>query len=62
MDKQIEYTYTKEDYERLEECLIDSQCISRVSPDQYQYHQNKLCREIARFLLKPYLEKREKDA
>jgi hypothetical protein len=42
------------DFEILNDKYIKSLSIAFGSPDQYQYHQNELCKEIARFILKPY--------
>lgn len=49
-----DYVYSDEDYQSLHESLNDALRICR--PDEYQYYQNELTMNMAKFLLKPYLE------
>lgn len=57
--KPYESFYTDDDFLRLEKALARSENVGLATPDQYQYHQNQLSKEIARFLLKPLYEKRK---
>jgi len=56
-----EYVYTDKDFQDLQEALDKSNMICYGRPDQFQYYQNELSKNIARFLLLPYLEKRKKN-
>lgn len=46
--------YTDSEYQELEKTLDNSNFICNRRPDQFQYYQNELTKEIAKFLLKPY--------
>jgi len=42
-------------YQQLFDAYKKSQMIAYGSPDQFQYHQNQLCRTMAEFLLTPFI-------
>jgi predicted protein tyrosine phosphatase len=46
--------YKKDKYERIFEKYKESQLIAYCTPDQYQFRQNELIKELAEFILTPY--------
>ncbi len=44
-----------QDVKELLELYTNSRLVKYGAPDEYQYHQNRLTRELARFVLKDYL-------
>ncbi len=50
----MSYRYTDSDYQELEAALIRAESVAYGRPDQFQYYQNELNKEIAHFLLRPY--------
>jgi hypothetical protein len=51
------FNYSDEDYKKLETALDHASAVCYGRPDQFQYYQNELNIEIAKFLLKPYVER-----
>ncbi len=48
-----------DDVKELLDLLQKSQLVKYGSPDEFQYHQNRLTRAIAKYVLKYYLDKEE---
>ena len=53
-----EFVYTASDFQELEASLMRSESIGFGRPDQFQYYQNELTKDIATFLLRPYRKRR----
>lgn len=56
--KETNYEYSEFEYEELSEALDRTESVNYQAPDQFQYHQNQLSKAIARFLLRPYMNRK----
>ncbi len=56
--QKTDYAYSEFEYEELDYALKRAEAIA-PNDGMYQYRQNQLDKEIARFLLRPYINKKK---